>query len=85
MERGEKLDLLVDKTNNLQQEAFKFGESATRLKRVMWCKNMKLMFAIGVLAIVLMWLVASLLCGFDLQSCTMGAAAPTAGGNNLRL
>jgi hypothetical protein len=35
---GEKLDLLVDKTDLLQGEAFAFRREATRARRVMWWK-----------------------------------------------
>lgn len=70
LERGEKLDLLVDKSNNLQQEAFKFESTATKLKRVMWYKNLKLMIGIIILVIILMWLISSMVCGFTLQGCT---------------
>lgn len=70
LERGEKLDILVDKTNNLQQEAFKFGETATRLKRVMWWKNTKLMISIVALVLVLIYLIISLVCGFTFRACS---------------
>lgn len=36
LERGERLDLLVDKTEHLQGEAFAFNRQAARLKREMW-------------------------------------------------
>lgn len=38
LDRGEKLDLLVDKTELLQGEAFAFRREAKRARRVMWWK-----------------------------------------------
>lgn len=38
LDRGEKLDLLVDKTEHLQGEAFAFRREAKRARRVMWWK-----------------------------------------------
>jgi vesicle-associated membrane protein 7 len=36
LDRGERLDLLVDKTAHLQGEAFAFRREAKRARRVMW-------------------------------------------------
>ena len=41
LERGEKIELLVDKTERLDQQAFKFKRQSQALKRSMWCKNAK--------------------------------------------
>jgi hypothetical protein len=38
LDRGEKLDLLVDKTEHLQGEAFAFRREARRARRVLWWK-----------------------------------------------
>ena len=35
--RGEKIELLVDKTEALNQSAKKFQKSAKNLKNAMWC------------------------------------------------
>jgi hypothetical protein len=52
MERGEKMDLLVDKTDNLNQQAFQFKKKSTQLKRAMWWKNTKLMAMIVFIVLV---------------------------------
>lgn len=39
LERGEKIELLVDKTDRLNQAAFKFESSSRNLRRAMWWKN----------------------------------------------
>ncbi|CAG8699036.1 3700_t:CDS:2, partial [Gigaspora rosea] len=47
LERGERIELLVDKTDNLNQQAFAFKKRSTALRRSMWWKNTKLLFLIG--------------------------------------
>lgn len=39
LERGEKIELLVDKTDRLNQQAFKFERSSRTLKQEMLCKK----------------------------------------------
>lgn len=59
LERGERIDLLVDKTDRLGGSAREFRVRSRGLKRQMWWKNVKLMgllilvFALIILAIVI--------------------------------
>ncbi|KAL5067023.1 hypothetical protein RYX36_017910 [Vicia faba] len=56
LDRGEKIEMLVDKTDNLRSQAQDFRTQGTKMKRKMWVQNMKvklIAFGIG-LAIVLM-------------------------------
>jgi vesicle-associated membrane protein 7 len=41
--RGERIELLVDKSAKLNESAFKFERRANRLKKAMWWKNVKMM------------------------------------------
>ena len=41
LERGEKLDLLVDKTNKLQLESFKFQNTSKQLRQAMFWKKVR--------------------------------------------
>lgn len=52
MERGERIDILVDKTDSLNQAAFQFKKRSTALKRKMWWKNSKLLAFIVLLVLV---------------------------------
>ncbi|KAG0007402.1 Vesicle-associated membrane protein [Entomortierella chlamydospora] len=52
LERGERIELLVDKTDNLNQQAFVFKRRSSMLKRTMWWKNVKLMVLLGVSIVV---------------------------------
>ena len=70
MERGEKLNLLVTRTEKLQQEAFKYEKASKKLKNTYWWKNVKYLVAIGVGLVVLgLWL-SFMICGIDYSSCT---------------
>lgn len=69
MERGEKIDLLVMRTDKLQQDAMKYEKTAKKLKNVYWWKNMKYWVCLLVLAVVLGFVVSFLICGIDFSSC----------------
>lgn len=61
LDRGERIELLVDKTENLQFQADSFQRQGRQLRRKMWLQSlrMKLMIAGTVLiVIVILWLVA---------------------------
>jgi vesicle-associated membrane protein 7 len=69
LERGEKLELLVDKTEQLQSQAFKFEKSSKELKLAMFWKRVKLYALIGFIVVFILWLLTSIICGFDYKSC----------------
>ncbi|CAP71222.1 uncharacterized protein PODANS_6_5890 [Podospora anserina S mat+] len=56
LERGERIDLLVDKTDRLGGSAREFRVRSRGLKRRMWWKNVKLM---GLLGLVLMLIIVT--------------------------
>ncbi|KAF9951155.1 hypothetical protein BGZ72_007253 [Mortierella alpina] len=68
LERGERIELLVDKTDNLNQQAFAFKRRSTALKRTMWWKNAKLMVVLVLVIIFLTYLIISAACGFPTWS-----------------
>ncbi|KAF9383214.1 hypothetical protein CPB97_006650 [Podila verticillata] len=68
LERGERIELLVDKTDNLNQQAFAFKKRSTQLKRAMWWKNMKLMAMLTFVIIFLIYLIICSACGFPFWS-----------------
>lgn len=74
LERGERIELLVDRTENLNQTAFKFKKQSTQLKRAMWWKNVKIMIILAFVVLVIVYFIVALACGgFALQSCVKGA------------
>jgi vesicle-associated membrane protein 7 len=63
LERGERIDLLVDKTDRLGGSAHDFRIRGRNLRRRMWWKNVKLMAMLTVVVIFLIYLFVGLGCG----------------------
>jgi len=61
--RGEKIELLVDKTEVLDQHAFKFKKNSRGLARAMCWKNAKLTVIIIIVLIVVLYGILALSCG----------------------
>jgi vesicle-associated membrane protein 7 len=53
LERGERIDLLVDKTDRLGGSAHEFRVRSRGLKRRMWWKNVKLMTLLGLVLVLI--------------------------------
>ncbi|EFJ53256.1 hypothetical protein VOLCADRAFT_54976 [Volvox carteri f. nagariensis] len=69
LERGERLDLLVDKTEGLQQVSLAFRQQARRLKHTLWWKNARLWLVISGATMALIYLIVAMVCGFSLRHC----------------
>lgn len=70
LERGERIELLVDKTENLNQNAFKFKKASTQLKRSMWWKNIKIMIILIIVVLVVVYFIVAMAChGLLFQRC----------------
>lgn len=63
LERGERIDLLVDKTDRLGGSAADFRVRSRGLKRRMWWKNVKLMVLLGIVVVFLVYLLVGFGCG----------------------
>ena len=63
LERGERIDLLVDKTDRLGAGARDFRVRSRGLRRRMWWKNVKLMAMLGLVAVFLLYLFVGFGCG----------------------
>eukprot|EP00201_Polytomella_parva_P018925 CAMPEP_0175071712 /NCGR_PEP_ID=MMETSP0052_2-20121109/19406_1 /TAXON_ID=51329 ORGANISM="Polytomella parva, Strain SAG 63-3" /NCGR_SAMPLE_ID=MMETSP0052_2 /ASSEMBLY_ACC=CAM_ASM_000194 /LENGTH=137 /DNA_ID=CAMNT_0016338935 /DNA_START=270 /DNA_END=683 /DNA_ORIENTATION=+ len=66
--RGEKLELLTDKTENLVFEADRFQRTGKALKRKMWWQNCKMKLVIA-MAVILLAVVIFLLVCFSGGNC----------------
>jgi len=69
LERGERIELLVDRTENLNQQAFNFKKQSTHLKRSMWWQNTKLTVAIVIVVIIIIYFIIAAFCGLTFQDC----------------
>ncbi|OVA14876.1 Synaptobrevin [Macleaya cordata] len=66
LDRGEKLDILTDKTQDLHSQAQEFRKKGTQIRRKMWYQNMKIklvVLAILLLLVLVIWV--SVCQGFD--------------------
>ncbi|KAJ1533013.1 hypothetical protein HK405_000743 [Cladochytrium tenue] len=71
LERGERIDILVDKTGSLNQASFAFRKRSTALRRAMWWKNQKVVAAVAGTGVLLIYFALVLACGFPaFQSCS---------------
>lgn len=62
LERGERIELLVDKTDHLQSESFAFKRDASRMKRKMWWTNVRWMAAVAAVILVIIYVVIAIVC-----------------------
>lgn len=70
IERGEKIELLVSKTDQLQSNAVMFNRQARSVKRFFLCKNYKITLIVALILIAVIFIVITLICGgFNYSKC----------------
>ncbi|KAF9593618.1 hypothetical protein IFM89_024302 [Coptis chinensis] len=70
LERGDRIELLVDKTATMQDSAFHFKKQSRRLRRALWMKNAKLLAVLTCLIVLLLYIIIAACCGgITLPSC----------------
>lgn len=62
LDRGERIELLVDKTDHLQSESFAFNREARVLRRRLWWKNVRLLAAAGALVLLVVYIIVAFAC-----------------------
>lgn len=62
-QRGEKLELLIDKTENLVDSSVTFKTTSRNLARAMCMKNLKLTIVLIIVSIVILYIILSAVCG----------------------
>ncbi|KAG5603254.1 hypothetical protein H5410_034624 [Solanum commersonii] len=66
LDRGEKIELLVDKTENLRSQAQDFKTQGTKVRRKMWLQNMKIkLIVLGIILALILVIVLSICHGFN--------------------
>ncbi|CAM9451465.1 unnamed protein product [Phaeothamnion confervicola] len=63
LERGEKIELLVDKTDRLNQQAFRFDRASKQLQRHMMLRKIKMYAIFGGIGGVILLAIAMMACG----------------------
>jgi len=69
LQRGERLDLLVDKTDTLAGQAYAFRRGARNVRRQQWWKNMRITALTGVVGVLILYLFIAQFCGAALNHC----------------
>jgi len=69
LSRGERIELLVDKTDNFANQAVAFRRGARAQRRKMWWRNQKILMLSVVVALLIVYLVAASTCGLGLNKC----------------
>lgn len=68
-ERGEKIDVIIDKTDDLHNESIVFKKKSNTLKKKMKYKNIILVTILIVLLIIIGLVIFFALCNFDFSNC----------------
>ncbi|XP_016968066.1 vesicle-associated membrane protein 7 [Drosophila biarmipes] len=69
-DRGEKLELLVNKTENLSNNSVAFRKASRNLARQMFWKNMRIYVVVGLVITFIVYVIVSMACGgLAWQSC----------------
>ncbi|KAL6194965.1 hypothetical protein ACLB2K_036040 [Fragaria x ananassa] len=63
LDRGEKIELLVDKTDNLRSQAQDFKQQGTKMRRKMWFQNMKMKLIVAGIVVALGLILFLSICG----------------------
>ncbi|CAA2962133.1 vesicle-associated membrane 726 [Olea europaea subsp. europaea] len=65
LDRGEKIELLVDKSDNLRSQAQDFRKQGTKVRRKMWFENMKIkLIVLGIVVALVLIIILSVCPGF---------------------
>lgn len=69
LERGEKIEVLAEKSEDLSKNANLFKKQGTQLKRAMWWKNFKLQLLIIFIILLVIFVIVWIACGINFEKC----------------
>ena len=69
VDRGEHLELLVDKSDALGSQAMQFQKQSVGLRKAMWWQNMKMVFCLAFVVLFVIALIVMSMCGMTLSKC----------------
>jgi len=69
LSRGERIELLVDKTDNFAQQAVAFRRGARVQRRRMWWRNQRLLWLSFLVGLIVLYLIVAGFCGLGLNHC----------------
>jgi len=70
LSRGERIELLVDKTDAMAGQATAFRRGARSVRRQMWWKNKKVIALYVIVALGFLWIIVAQFCGIGLNHCS---------------
>uniref|UniRef100_A0A7C9EER7 Longin domain-containing protein n=1 Tax=Opuntia streptacantha TaxID=393608 RepID=A0A7C9EER7_OPUST len=63
LDRGDRIELLVDKTATMQDSAFHFRKQSKHLRHALWMKNARLLVWLTCLLVALLYIIIAACCG----------------------
>ncbi|KAF8882121.1 VAMP/synaptobrevin-like protein [Infundibulicybe gibba] len=69
LSRGERIELLVDKTDVMAGQATAFRRGARTVRRQMWWRNSKMLALCILVGLILLWILVAQFCGAGLNQC----------------
>ncbi|KAI9016027.1 putative vesicle-associated membrane protein [Hyaloraphidium curvatum] len=72
LERGERIEILVDKTDTLNQRSIEFKKRSVQLRRQQWWKNTRVTVLVFFTAVLLLYFLIAAGCGLDMSRCRHG-------------
>ncbi|KAJ7312872.1 VAMP/synaptobrevin-like protein [Mycena albidolilacea] len=76
LSRGERIELLVDKTDVMAGQATAFRRGARNVRRQMWWRNTKIMALCVLVGLVFLWIFIAQFCGAGLNQCGAKKSPP---------
>jgi hypothetical protein len=70
LDRGEKLEMLVDKTENLRYQADQFQKSGKALRNKMWWQNIKMKLLVALILAIVVVVIFCFACFSGNRNCT---------------
>lgn len=70
LERGERIEVIVDKTEDLQNQADQFRRQGRDLRNKMWWQNMKIKLLVAAAVVLLIIVLFSTICFAGGNNCT---------------
>ena len=69
LENREKIELLVDKTDGLTVQAFKFEKQSRNLKNDLWCRGVRNKIIMGIVIVMILAFTMMMICGYTFSRC----------------
>ncbi|KAA1129498.1 hypothetical protein PGTUg99_016262 [Puccinia graminis f. sp. tritici] len=70
LNRGERIELLLDKTDNLSAQSSAFRKRSQVLRRKMWWKNTRMIALSAIVVLMVIYILLAQACGASLSHCS---------------